>query len=333
MADVPSFSFQRILILIVIAIVDVFLLRYAVRSHLQFPFSLPASVQEKVDKIFPESPVIPPIRLENNLELSQASWVGSIVYGKLTNHGDVTLVSPTVFFNLSSDRDGSSYLASYLATISAKIEPQKSVYFSQRFSTPTKKEFWWSATISTVASDSGQPVPKIPKGQQVLTTPIKIPTVQTQPTDSGPWGVAKQIDAVTWTMKVGEDERIGTPQEIYQALNEYRNAHGSPRLEWDPTLATYATERATYLNSIKTTDQHKGFKDYVSDENNVRHLGFWSLGENSGYGHKLLGVHLIEWVYAGDPGHNENQLSKSWSHVGIGVTGLGVAFIFGGNKI
>jgi hypothetical protein len=57
------------------------------------------------------------------------------------------------------------------------------------------------------------------------------------------------------------------------------------------------------------------------------------LGENSGYGSKLIGVHLIEWVYAADPAHNANQLDKQWSHVGIGIEGLGVVFIFGGSKI
>ena len=29
--------------------------------------------------------------------------------------------------------------------------------------------------------------------------------------DGQPWGVAKQIDDVTWQMKVGQDAQMGTP--------------------------------------------------------------------------------------------------------------------------
>jgi uncharacterized protein YkwD len=61
-------------------------------------------------------------------------------------------------------------------------------------------------------------------------------------------------------------------------------------------------------------------------------LGFSSLGENSSYGYLLEGVHLIEWVYAGDAPHDNNQLNSEWSHVGIGVNGTATDLIFGGRK-
>jgi hypothetical protein len=34
--------------------------------------------------------------------------------------------------------------------------------------------------------------------------------------------VAKQVNEVTWTMKVGEDEKMATAQEILAALNNSR---------------------------------------------------------------------------------------------------------------
>lgn len=153
---------------------------------------------------------------------------------------------------------------------------------------------------------------------------------QKKPIDtSEEWGVAKQIDEVTWEMKVGQDQRIGTPQDIFEALNIYRQRHGSGTLAWDNNLADFAQSRAAYLNSIKGTDKHAGFNEYVKSEDNLRKLGFWGVGENSGYGNRLSGTHLVEWIYAGDLPHNSNQLDPSWTHVGIGVEGLGVSFIFG----
>ena len=149
------------------------------------------------------------------------------------------------------------------------------------------------------------------------------------PTSSAPWGVATQIDAHTWTMRVGSDDRMATPKEILDALNSYRSTHGSGYLAWDDNLATFAKQRADYFNQINGTDEHAGFNSYLDNPDNVRKLNFYTLGENSSYGFKLLGVHLIEWLYAGDQAHNSNQLNPQWTHVGIGVSGTGTDLIFG----
>jgi len=147
--------------------------------------------------------------------------------------------------------------------------------------------------------------------------------------DNEPWGVAKQIDEVTWTMKIGEDKTMATAKEILTALNEYRQVHGSQVLNWDEKLGNYATDRAKYLNGIKSVDQHKGFNDFVENQNGFDKLGFTALGENISYGYRLNGVHIIEWMYAGDKPHNDNQLDNRWNYVGIGVDGLATCLIFG----
>lgn len=147
------------------------------------------------------------------------------------------------------------------------------------------------------------------------------------------WGVAKQISEKTWTMKVGFDEKMATPEEIFQALNVYRQRHGKNSLQWDERLAGFALERAKYFTQIGRLDEHKGFEGYVGDIENLKKLGFWRLGENSSFGYRLEGVHLIEWVFAGDEPHNKNQLDPEWTHVGIGVDGYQVDIIFGAYPI
>ncbi|MCX6726016.1 MAG: CAP domain-containing protein [Candidatus Shapirobacteria bacterium] len=161
-----------------------------------------------------------------------------------------------------------------------------------------------------------------------IITPKLMATPKVMPTTEA-WGVATQIDEVTWTMKVGQDERIATPQEIFEALNAYRVNYGKGRLVWDNNLATFANERAVTFNQIKNTDKHAGFKACAENEECINKLNHNYLGENSCYGYKLLGVHLIEWIFAADEGHNNNQLSSDWIYVGIGVQGLGVDIIFG----
>jgi uncharacterized protein YkwD len=160
----------------------------------------------------------------------------------------------------------------------------------------------------------------------------KVKKVVTPTPDNGPWGVSKQIDSTTWTMKIGEDATMATSQEILAGLNEYRKVHGSQVLNWDEKLANYAKDRAKYLNGIKSVDQHKGFNDFMENQNGFNKLGFTSLGENISYGFRLNGVHIIEWMYAGDEPHNKNQLDNRWNYVGIGVEGLATSLIFGTGK-
>lgn len=326
----------RILAVVAFAIFDVYAIRAYYRENDRLPFYLSPTIQNQIAKILPPLPtVVPtPMPLATNIEFSDTSWIGNIVYGKLTNHTSVRVIFPTLRFSLSKTKDDLDVMKSYTATIAARLAPGESIYFSQRFLGVPTQEFWWNGDVISVEEDKDQKIGKPPTGQQVSSKPISPPTsTQVISKDTTPWGVAKQINDVTWTIKVGQDDRMATPQETLQALNAYRQTHGAGPLTWDNNLATFAQNRATYLNSIKTTDEHKGFKEYVASEDNVKKLGFWSLGENSGYGSKLIGVHLIEWIYAADEGHNKNQLDTRWSHVGIGIEGLGVAFIFGGDKI
>ncbi len=164
--------------------------------------------------------------------------------------------------------------------------------------------------------------------------PILIKYPNTVDDDTTPWGVAQKVpgDDVTYTMKVGQDEQMGTAQEIFDALNAYRRVKGVGTLSWDANLATYAQERANYYNQYGV-DAHEGFKKYTEDTNNVKKLGFYMLGENGSLGYRLSGTHLIEWVFASDEGHDNNQKDPRWSDVGVGVSGTGVDIIFGGDRM
>jgi uncharacterized protein YkwD len=170
----------------------------------------------------------------------------------------------------------------------------------------------------------------VPTKRQIKIVPTKIP-IRVVPT-VGEWGVARQVGEHTWTMNVGMDERMGTPREILEALNEYRVRRGSQRLTWDENLANYAQSRADYLNSIGRTDEHKGFVDFLNNQNGYDKLGFTWVGENISIGYKMEGVHLIEWIYAGDKPHDDNQVNNRWNYVGIGVRGTATAVIFGTGK-
>jgi uncharacterized protein YkwD len=134
-------------------------------------------------------------------------------------------------------------------------------------------------------------------------------------------------------MNVQNDDRMATPNEILDALNSYRNRHGKSTLSLDDNLVKYAQSRADIFKELGKSDEHAGFNEYLKDNDNFKKLGFGKLGENSSSGYQLYGVHIIEWVFAGDKPHDDNQLNSEWSHVGIGVNDTMVDLVFGGYKM
>ncbi|HET9946676.1 MAG TPA: CAP domain-containing protein [Patescibacteria group bacterium] len=167
-------------------------------------------------------------------------------------------------------------------------------------------------------------------------TPYPVEQTYTQPApinSTNPWGVATHVEGPQWSIKLGADARMATAQEIFMALNTYRNVQGKSTLIWSDTLANYALTRAASFSTAGKLDDHAGINDFLKNQDGFNKLGFNSVGENAALlGEPLLGVHIIEWVFAGDPEHNANQLDSQWSYVGVGVSGFGVDVVFGGNK-
>lgn len=191
-------------------------------------------------------------------------------------------------------------------------------------------------TNDTITSNNALPVPTVRVIIKPTTAPkptYVAPLQNKAPVDTEPWGIAKKIGDHSYTIKLGSDERMGTPREIYDALNVYRHTKGVGTLNWDDTLARYAQVRAEYFKSIHTTDEHKGLNDYLDNQDGFVKLAHNRIGENSYFGGPLLGVHVIEWLFASSAEHNANQLDHEWNDVGVGVTDTSINLIFGSSKM
>ncbi len=225
-------------------------------------------------------------------------------------------------------------MVKYLSLIIVFISSWLSGVFFPKPNNPPSAPTPISPLISLVPSPPAPTLHQVTPTIKIINRISPIPTRISIPTlaDSGPWGVSKQIGDHTWTIRLNQDATMATPEEILKALNEYRQVHGSQILILDEKLTNYAQSRAVYINSKKTVDQHQGFNDFVLNQDGFNKLGFNTLGENISYGYKLIGVHLIEWMYAGDKPHNDNQLNSRWNYVGVGVNGLATCLIFGTGK-
>jgi uncharacterized protein YkwD len=167
--------------------------------------------------------------------------------------------------------------------------------------------------------------------EKYVPTPTKTPTPT--PKQDEKYSKSRQIGEYTWTIDVADDDRAGTADEIFKALNEYRKKNGKGELSWSGKLSEFARSRADLFAGQGKTDSHAGFKDFLNNQDGFTKMGFMKIGENSSYGYKVTGVNLIEQVYAGDRPHDDNQLSSDWSHVGIGVNGLATNLVFAGSQM
>jgi len=172
-------------------------------------------------------------------------------------------------------------------------------------------------------------------GEKVFTEPAqdRNKEVNEQEIEKDVWGVATKIGEHTYTMQVQPDNAMASPQDIFNALNRYRKQHGRGELSWDEKLADFAQQRTDYFSETGNLDSHKGFTDFLNNQDGFKKLGFIVVGENSSIGFTLSGVHIIEWVYAGDEEHNSNQLSSEWEYVGIGVSDTATDVVFAANRM
>ncbi len=148
------------------------------------------------------------------------------------------------------------------------------------------------------------------------------------------WGIAEKVAGTQygWSMKMENDFTMGTAQDIFFALNRYRSKKNSVELNWNGNLANFAQQRAQSLTANGGVDDHKGFREYIRNSDYRKTLGFSRVGENTSCGYRMTGTHMIEWIFAGDTPHDDNQLSGRWSAVGVGVSGTCVSLVFGYNR-
>lgn len=126
------------------------------------------------------------------------------------------------------------------------------------------------------------------------------------------------------------DNRYATAEEIFEALNNYRNTHGAGNLVWNEKLAEVARIRVEQTLA-GGRDYHQGFTDFTNDQDNYQKVGFWVLSENIGSSGDcpLSGVHLIEYKISKSPAHDAAQREPSWIAVGIATRDGVTSFIFG----
>ena len=167
---------------------------------------------------------------------------------------------------------------------------------------------------------------------QPTITPTPTPTTRKKIVSVNNNKILENISSTpTPTAQVHAISTGNAEQDLLSTLNNYRQKNGKNALSWDSTLASFAKERANKFDAEGKMDSHQGFQDMLSSDGFAR-MGFNALAENSSYGDTRDPVYIIETLYGQSSGHNANQLSNEYTHVGIGASGKATDFVFGGRK-
>lgn len=179
------------------------------------------------------------------------------------------------------------------------------------------------------------PTPKPAKTPRPSSTPR--PSKTPKPTAvSTPNPTKSPIPKISTTQKPSATTAPATTginqQTIINALNIYRQKNNVSSLSLDPKLQTFAQNRADSLKASGKLDNHAGFTHYIKNQDGFNKLGFNALAENQSWNFKGTATGLIEQLYGKSTGHNKNQLNPTYTHVGIGVSGVYTNLVFGGKK-
>ena len=157
-------------------------------------------------------------------------------------------------------------------------------------------------------------------------TPTPIPATPTPTQNTSNEDTTKTIE------NVENDNSMATANEIFSALNNYRNERGIGSLSWDDTLANFAQGRANTFAALGDLDGHAGFRSFM-DNNGFEVSGFNGLGENSAQlSGPMGGDKIIREIYGASSSHNTSQLDPAWTHAGVSINGIYVNINFGKDK-
>lgn len=185
--------------------------------------------------------------------------------------------------------------------------------------------FIWSF-LPKPAHQISTPTAKLEKSASTSAT-LSLPVAP--PTPKVPWGTTEKLGPGQYRTYVGNDPKMGTPQEILDALNLYRKNHGVGQVRSDQNICILAQNRAIAQQKLGTLDDHQGLIDYMNDPKHWQELDIKAIGENASYGYILSGTHLIEWVFDSDVEHRDNQLNPKWNLACAATSGVTVDIIFG----
>lgn len=139
------------------------------------------------------------------------------------------------------------------------------------------------------------------------------------------WSVEK-VDEHLTKISLPPDPRMSTPDELFEAMNNYRSSHNVSVLQKSDTLCSIAQNRANEQITNGGLDGHAGFEKYTKEQQEFSVMGEVLFGGAQ----PVYGVHIVEFGWDRSlTGHKEAIQDPSWQYGCGGIAGYYAVFIFG----
>jgi len=210
-------------------------------------------------------------------------------------------------------------VSTILVFIIAQIQPKALV--SSNPTVPAAKHPAFEASASSQISSNFEPeiAPEKEPASRVALSPTQRPqqnvaNYQLEPIEGGEEG--------HYVLKNVPNETMSTVDELNTAMNDYRAAHGLPRLNIDEQMCQIAEQRAIEANEIFS---HEKFREHLH-AGDYDFTGFRVMGENLFDG-SLSGVHIVEYGWDQSPRHRPN-MHRDWTRGCAGIYKSTAAYLF-----
>lgn len=155
---------------------------------------------------------------------------------------------------------------------------------------------------------------------KIIVTPSKVPAPK--PVD---WSVQK-VDEHLTKVNMPPDPRMSTNDELFDAINTYRKAHGVQQVQKNDLICGIAQSRANEQQVNGDLDAHAGFDKFFQNQNEFPQMGEVLFGGSQ----PQYGVHIVEYGWNRSlTGHREAISNPEWNYGCGGIAGYYAVFIFG----
>ncbi len=157
-------------------------------------------------------------------------------------------------------------------------------------------------------------------------TPTRQPKVSEINGSYKDWGKEVKLDAKTSASRFAPDDHMSTTDELFNAMNQYRQVHSLPSLNKNNTLCNMAQNRARELLKLGHLDGHEGASKYAHSQQEFDTIDEVLFGGIQ----PVIGVHIVEWGWDKSlTGHHEAINDPKWHDGCAGIAGYFAVFEFG----
>lgn len=301
-------------IFVVLILISFFFFKDKFLGYKPIPnYNIP-TISQNPEKLFPVE----------TLDLRNTLWEYNTFSGSITNNGKKAVFNLKVRLAVSKTREKWDP-EEQVVIIPYEIQSGKTILFSENVTSAGSSDPWWTSNVVDAKYYKGEKIPTPPPTPSLV--PTSTPQSKTEwekPTTN--YGQVVKLDEKTSKAYFAPDDHMSTSDELFDAMNIYRKAHGLSTLQSDGVICTVAQNRLSEQIQLGYSDKHAGFSKYVQSQQEFNVMNEVLLTTST----PLTGTHIVEWAWDKSlTGHKEVISDPQWQYGCAATSNRFAVFVFG----